>query len=231
MKSILSMFVMSMTLAAAVSAQDCGQSFYAMKEKTKITTANFDGKGKLTGTSEATVKSVKSAANGFVATMEVNAKNEKGKPTLEAKNFDVRCENGAIKLDIGSMYLNDMSAQMKGMELTISGTGIDIPATLSEGQTLSDGDSEIKMGSNGMTFMTMKFAIKNRKVEKKEKITVAAGTYDAYKITYDMDMKVMFKRSIKAVQWLVPSIGMIKSETYNAKGELEGTTEMTKFEQ
>lgn len=193
--------------------------------------ANYDGKGKLTGTSETTVKAVQSAANGFVATMEVNAKNEKGKAVMEARNFDVSCENGTIKLDIGSMYLNDMAAQMKGMDVKLSGVGLDIPATLSEGQILSDGDSEIKMGSNGMTFMTMKFSIKNRKVEKKEKITVGAGTYEAYKITYDMDMKVMFKRSIKAVQWLVPSIGMIKSETYNAKGELEGTTEMTKFEQ
>lgn len=231
MKSTLSLFLISIVFAATVSAQDCGQSFYAMKEKTKITTSNYDGKGKLTGTSEATVKSVKSTANGFMATMEVNVKNDKGKPTVEAKNFDVSCENGVIKLDIGSMYLNDMAAQMKGMDMKISGTGIDIPATLSEGQTLSDGDSEIKMGSNGMTFMTMKFAIKNRKVEKKEKITVGAGTFDAYKITYDMDMKVLFKKSIKSVQWLVPSVGMIKSETYNAKGELEGTTEMTKFEQ
>ena len=231
MKSIFSIILILTTLVTSVFAQDCGQSFYAMKEKTKITMANYDGKGKLTGTSEATVKSVQSAPNGFVATMEVNAKNEKGKPVVEAKNFDVTCENGTIKLDIGSMYLNDMATQMKGMDLKISGVGLDIPATLSEGQTLSDGDSEIKMGSNGMTFMTMKFSIKNRKVEKKEKITVAAGTYDAYKITYDMDMKVMFKRSIKAVQWLVPSIGMIKSETYNAKGELEGSSEMTKFEQ
>lgn len=222
---------MSTMLANTVMAQDCGQSFYAMKEKTKITMANYDGKGKLTGTSEATVKSVQSATNGFVATMEVNAKNEKGKPTVEAKNFDVSCENGTIKLDIGSMYLNDMAAQMKGMDVKISGAGLDIPATLSEGQTLSDGDSEIKMGSNGMTFMTMKFSIKNRKVEKKETITVAAGTYTAYKVTYDMDMKVLFKKSIKAVQWLVPSVGLVKSETYNAKGELEGTSEMTKFEQ
>ncbi len=231
MKSIFLIILISTTLTNTIFAQDCGQSFYAMKEKTKITMANYDGKGKLTGTSETTVKAVQSAANGFVATMEVNAKNEKGKAVMEARNFDVSCENGTIKLDIGSMYLNDMAAQMKGMDVKLSGVGLDIPATLSEGQILSDGDSEIKMGSNGMTFMTMKFSIKNRKVEKKEKITVGAGTYEAYKITYDMDMKVMFKRSIKAVQWLVPSIGMIKSETYNAKGELEGTTEMTKFEQ
>ena len=82
-----------------------------------------------------------------------------------------------------------------------------------------------------MTFMTMTFAVKNRKVEKKEKLTVGAGTYDAYKITYDMDFKMLFKKSIKVAQWVVNGVGMIKSETYNSKGELEGSSEMTKFEQ
>lgn len=231
MKNVTSFFLLSALFISSLAAQDCSQAFYAMKEKTKVTMSNFDGKGKLTSTSETLVKAVKPTDKGFAATMEVVIKNEKGKTALDAKNYDVQCENGSIKLDISSMYMGDMAAQMKSMDVTVSGSGIDIPATLTEGQTLSDGDSQIKLGSNGMTFMTMTFAIKNRKVEKKEKITVGAGTYEAYKITYDMDLKMLFKKSIKVAQWLVPSVGMIKSETYNAKGELEGTTEMTKFEQ
>jgi hypothetical protein len=231
MKGSFSFFLVFSLFISTLSAQDCNKAFFAMKEKTKVTMSNFDGKGKLSSTSETVVKAVKSTDKGFAATMEVNIKNDKGKSTLDAKNYDVQCENGTIKLDISSMYMGDMAAQMKSMDVTISGSGIDIPATLSEGQTLSDGDSQIKMGTNGMTFMTMTFAIKNRKVEKKETITVGAGTYEAYKMTYDIDMKVIFKRSMKVVQWLVPSVGMIKSESYSAKGELEGSTEMTKFEQ
>ena len=231
MKNIFSVFLLSMLSMPSLRAQDCSQAFFAMKEKTKVTMSNFDGKGKLTGSSETVVKTVKPTDKGFAATMEVVIKNEKGKTTLDTKTYDVQCENGSIKLDISSMYMGDMAAQMKSMEVTVSGSGIDIPATLTEGQTLSDGDSQIKMGSNGMTFMTMTFAIKNRKVEKKEKLTVGAGTYDAYKITYDMDFKMLFKKSIKVAQWVVNGVGMIKSETYNSKGELEGSSEMTKFEQ
>ena len=68
-----------------------------------------------------------------------------------------------------------LSAQMKGMEVTISGSGIDIPPVLTVGQTLPDGSTEVKMGSNGMVFMTMKFDIKNRKVEKKERVYLTRG--------------------------------------------------------
>ena len=81
-----------------------------------------------------------------------------------------------------------------------------------------------------MNFMTMKFDIKNRKVEKKDSITTPAGTFECYKITYNMDMKTMFKRSIKVTQWLASGIGLVKTETYNQKGELEGYSELTKLE-
>ena len=77
--------------------------------------------------------------------------------------------------------------------------------------------------------MTMKFDIKNRKVEKKESITTPAGTFVCYKVTYDMDMKVLMRRSMKTAEWLAPGVGVVKTETYNQKGELEGYTELTKF--
>lgn len=213
-----------------LSAQDCSQSFYAMKEGTKIMMTNFSDKGKITSTSETLIKSVKADGANFEATVEATIKNDKGKTLNEGNNYVVKCENGTIKLDISSMMMSDFGNQMKNMEVSISGTGIEIPAVLTEGMTLTDGTTEMKMGSNGMTFMNMKFDIKNRKVEKKESITTPAGTFESYKITYDMDMKVLVKRSMKVVQWLAPGVGLVKSESYNQKGELEGYTELTKFE-
>ena len=58
-----------------------------------------------------------------------------------------------------------------------------------------------------------------------------SGTYEAYKVSYDLDMKVMIKKNIHVVQWLVPSVGMVKSENYNSKNELESYMEMLTFEQ
>lgn len=218
------------TLLHISVAQDCSQSFYAMKEGTKLMMTNFSDKGKITSTSETLIKTVKADGSNYDITVETTLKNDKDKILSEGKNYTVKCENGTIKLDISSMMMADFAVQMKNMEVTISGNGIDIPQTLTEGMTLSDGTTEMKLGSNGMNFMTMKFDIKNRKVEKKENLTTSAGTFECYKITYNMDMKTMFKRSIKVTQWLAPGVGLIKTETYNQKGELESYSELTKFE-
>lgn len=211
-------------------SQDCSQSFYAMKEGTKLTMTNYSDKGKVTSTSETLIKTVKANGSSYEATAETTIKNDKDKILSEGKNYTIKCENGTIKLDISSMMMADFAQQMKNMEVTISGTGIEIPPALTEGMLLTDGSTEMKMGSNGMTFMTMKFDIKNRKVEKKESLTTPAGTFDCYKITYDMDMKVMFKRAIKVTQWLAPGVGLVKSQTFSQKGELESYVELTKFE-
>jgi hypothetical protein len=227
MKKVSLFVVIIFSLLQITSAQDCSQSFYALKEGTKLMMTNFSDKGKITSTSETLIKTVKADGANYYATAEVTLKNDKGKVLSEAKNYTVKCENGTIKLDISSMMMSDFAAQMKNMEVSISGNGIDIPQTLTEGMALSDGTTEMKLGSNGMNFMTMKFDIKNRKVEKKESLTTPAGTFACYKITYDMDMKVMFKRTIKVTQWLAPGVGLVKSETYNQKGELEGYSELT----
>ena len=213
-----------------VSAQDCSKSFYALKEGTKMTMTSFNDKGKITSTSESFIKSVKADGANYDATVESTTKNDKGKVLFEGKTFNVKCENGTIKMDISSLMMADFAQQIKDMEISISGNGMEIPPVLTEGMALSDGTTEMKMGSKGMTFMNMKFDVKNRKVEKKESITTAAGTFDCYKITYDMDMKVMFKRAVSVKQWFAEGVGLVKSESYNKKGELEGSTELTKFE-
>lgn len=230
MKKLSLVFAILFSLIQFSIAQDCSQSFYAMKEGTKIMMTNFSDKGKVTSTNETLIKSIKADGSNFNATVEATMKNDKGKVITEGKSYTVKCENGTIKLDISSMMMSDFASQMKNMEVTISGSGIEIPSVLTEGMTLSDGTTEMKLGTNGMTFMNMKFDIKNRKVEKKESITTPAGTFSCFKISYDMDMKMMVKRSIKAVQWLAPGVGLVKSESYNQKGELEGYTELTKFE-
>ena len=44
-----------------------------------------------------------------------------------------------------------------------------------------------------------------------------------------MDMKMMLKRSIKIAEWIAPGVGVVKTESYNQKGELENYTLLTKF--
>ncbi|MBL7816251.1 MAG: hypothetical protein JNL70_14625 [Saprospiraceae bacterium] len=230
MKNVCLVFALWVASFQVSKAQDCSQGFYAMKEGTKFSMTNYNDKGKITSTSSSVVKSIKADGAKFEATIEASAKDGKDKPILDGKNFTVTCDNGTIKLDISSMMMADFANQMKNMEVSISGSGIEIPSNLSEGMSLSDGTTEMKLGTNGVSFMTMKFDIKNRKVEAKESKTTPAGTFDCYKITYDMDMKTIMKRQMKVVQWMAPGVGLVRSESFNQKGELEGYSELTKFE-
>jgi hypothetical protein len=230
MKKSIVFLLFSLFSISFLAAQDCNNAFYAVKQGTKTTMTHYNDKGKITSVSEGTIKSLANTPTGFAATVESKVSNDKGKVLVEGKTYEVKCESGVLKLDISSMYMADFAQQAKSMEIQISGNALEIPATLTEGMVLPDGNTEIKMGSGGMMLMTMTFDIKNRKVEKKESITVPAGTFECYKITYDMDMKMLVKRNLKVVQWMAAGVGLVKSENFNAKGERESYSELTKFE-
>jgi hypothetical protein len=82
------------------------------------------------------------------------------------------------------------------------------------------------ISNQGVKMMTMTVVVTNRKVEAVENITVPAGTYECYKITYDIESKMMFKVQTKAVEWYSMNIGLVKSETYDQKGKLAGSSEL-----
>lgn len=85
------------------------------------------------------------------------------------------------------------------------------------------------MHASGLPLMELKFTISNRKVEALEKVSVKAGVFDAYKITYNFQMKSIFTREIKVNQWMAPGIGLEKSENLNARGTVKGGMELVSY--
>ena len=76
--------------------------------------------------------------------------------------------------------------------------------------------------------------ISNRKVEAKESITTAAGTFEAFKISYNtkvestiMGMTRSFESSSN--EWIAEGVGMVKVQSFDKKGKKQGTTELTSF--
>ena len=78
-----------------------------------------------------------------------------------------------------------------------------------------------------MTIMNMSVSITNRKVEAVENITTPAGTFECYKITYDVATKMMINVKMKATEWYAKNVGMVKSESYTSDGKLAGSTLLT----
>jgi hypothetical protein len=43
-------------------------------------------------------------------------------------------------------------------------------------------------------------------------------------------MKILIKRNIKTASWIARGVGVVKTESYNKKGEIESTMVLTKRE-
>ena len=215
----------------AQSSNLCANNFFYPKEGKKLTYKQYDNKDKVKSITEQSLKSIKNTATGFEAVITVTNKDDKGSSIQEGKDFIVKCENGEIKLDLSSMMMNEMAGRMKGMEVSVTGDGVGYPSNLEIGKTLPDATMEMKLGINGTTMFTGKFVIKNRKVEAKENLTTSAGTFECYKISYDLDIDMIMKHSNKVIQWMSPNIGLIKSENLDSKGIMQNHRDLTAIEQ
>jgi len=250
-KSVL--ILISILTYVSLSAQDA--SFIPTKEGAVCTYKYFDAKGKpqtIKKTKEETfcrytVKKVTEKANGthieilnetnMFDELEQNEINAKLMEDVKKMNF--RIENNTLYADnllaktnalLSSQFEKMASDQMK-MNIITEGQQARIPLNLSVGKTLPEEEImkiTVKMtGMMNMTFHTTT-TYKNRKVEAKENITTPAGTFNCYKLRYDLETKTdmgMMKQqnTRKIVEWLSPEIGTVKQETYNQKGKLEST--------
>jgi len=103
---------------------------------------------------------------------------------------------------------------------------------LSVGQTLKNASLKGE-GASGPLAIVINMLISNRKVESQEKLTIPAGTFDAYKISSDMNMETKMGLGVKmdfhTISYRAPGVLWdLKSETYR-KGKLMATTELTKI--
>ena len=147
----------------------------------------------------------------------------KGK-SLGSVQLSAKCENGVYYMDMKN-YMNQQSMESyKDMEMTLEGGNLEIPANLKAGDMLKNGDMKMSFSSGGMTVMNMTIAISNRKVEAVENLTTPAGTFECYKITYDIATKMMINVKGKGAEWYCKDVGMVKSESYSADGKLMGST-------
>ncbi len=215
----------------AQSSNLCTNNFFYLKEGKKLTYKQYDNKEKVKSITEQSLKSIKNTTTGFEAVVTVTNKDDKGTAVQEGKEFIVKCENGEIKLDLSSMMMNEMAGRMKGMEVSVTGDGVGYPSNMEIGKTLPDATMDMKVGMNGTNLFTGKFVIKNRKVEAKENLTTSAGTFECYKISYDLDINMMMKHSNKVIQWMSPNIGLIKSENLDSKGIVQNHRDLTAIEQ
>lgn len=194
---------------------------------------NYNQRDRLQGSQEVTVKEVRNVDGKTVATMQAKSMDRRGKVEHEGE-YTITCTGNEMRMDMKSLMDQSMMEGFEDMELTFEGQDIVIPANLSVGQTLPDAQMIMKVASEGMAVTEVNMNITNRQVVSREEITVPAGTFNCYKISYDthMETKTMgipFRIRSKTVEYFAPNVGMVRTEMYDNKERLQGYTILSKI--
>lgn len=201
-----------------VIAQDC-TFYFPHKQGAEIVMKSYNEKDKLQSLSKSKVIEIE----GNTIKIESEVFDEKEKPVMKS-DYTVACKNGEFVMDL-SNYLKGVNMDAyKDMDVKVETEDMHMPANLKVGDVLDDGQMTIKVSNQGFPIMTMMVKVYNRKVEGMESVTTPAGTFECAKITYDIDSKVGFSISAKGVEWVTKNVGVVRSESYNSKGKMQGYT-------
>jgi len=130
---------------------------------------------------------------------------------------------------MSSMLNPESLAAMSSLEVDVTGDGLSIPNRLVPGQTLPDGNMEMKATMGGIALMNISIAISDRTVIGSETLTTPAGVFECVKLTQTTTMGGLGSKSYTSTSWFARGVGTVRSETFDNKGEMSSYTELTKF--
>ena len=228
-------FLLALLIGGNVYCQNCSDGFYPFKAGISWETTNYTATNKAVSKSTSVIKSINKSATGFKANISAKGEDGKGKETFNT-SYDVECINNVFRMDLKSMMGPEQTAAFKDMkDVTIEFTGdyLETPKSLSIGDTLKQSKMLMTVKNNDIVMMTMEIEIYDRKVEAKETITVPAGTYSCYKISYKSRVTSSYagmpvKTESSTTQWLSQGVGMVKMENYR-NGKISGYSLLTKY--
>jgi hypothetical protein len=213
-----------------LQAQDC-KNYYYLANNAEIQMTVYDRKGNESGKQTWKILDVKPQGSGYSSTIESVFTDSKGNEITKATG-NYKCEKGVLMADMRMAMPQQQMDANKNTEVKAAQVYIEYPANMSTGQVLQDANFEMEMYNDGNKTNTTTFKETNRKVEGKETVTSPAGSWEAYKITYDGQLKINMAgigipMNFKVTEWFVPGFGLVKSESMNKNGKLMGSTLIT----
>ena len=203
------------------------ETFFPTKEGMVLTYKTFDKKDNVTRAMKYTINKVNINGNDIDITYLCESLDNKEKLVFK-EEITVHQKGNVMYIDMGN-FLNKATFQQNGeipAEVEVKGNNMEIPLNPLPGQTLPDANIEMAM-KMGFVNMKMSADITNRKVEAIEDISVSGGSFKCYKFSGDVNTVAMgIKVQAKSIEWYAKNVGMVKSESYDKKGNLNGRTEL-----
>ncbi len=218
-----------------VSETACGKMVF-FQQGAEVEATSYNAAGEVTTKQYTKILSVTETGGLTTANVEGATKEANG----EKKNtvtYEYKCDGNKIYFDIASMFRTDA----KNQDATFKSSLIEYPINLTEGETLPDATGAMTSERAGKK-MEMKYHYRNRKVEGKEEVTTAAGTFNCFKISnsveVEMDIPGMDEKTKEMMRkmqgdmktttttWYAPDFGIVKMEMY-MNGKLQSRNEVT----
>lgn len=228
LKSIVFLALTGLFSISAI-AQGC-DAYFPTKKNTELTFTHFDKKNKPTGSTSNKINDIVSNAQGMEVAVSSIYTDAKGKPAAVV-DYTALCKGEKLYIDMKSMMAPESMAMFKNTKIDIEGDYLELPNTLTAGQTLPDAKMSVTFSGDSPIKMKFDLDIKDRKVDGKEKVTTDAGTFDCYKISFTSVVKTIMTIETKSVSWYAKGIGMVKQESYDRNGVLSNSMVLTQFKQ
>jgi len=224
MKKIAFAIIPILIFAASAFADDV---FFPSKKGMVLTTANFNGKGKLEGYMRLSVKNVTGTSDNGTIVYTVQALDKKmqlEKPKETPKQYVAPIVGGVIELS-----MEPWVALSGGKDIQITGTQMVMPSKLAPGDKIKDSNVSMTL-SMAVGKVTADVATTGQKCVGIETITVPAGTFECYKIerksVTEANMVVNVTLVHNSTVWYARGIGIVKSLSYDEKGKLKSSSEL-----
>ena len=227
---LFSLLLLLTVIIPSVKSQDCTM-YFPDKTGSEIETTAYDKKGKITSISRFTVLEVNQTKNGqeIKAEIDIEIPDEK-EPVNRKSEVIFYCKDGKFYIDM-EQYLKDMNMEAyESMDISMESQDMELPANPKAGDVLGDGSLTVVVKNNNVKLVTMTIEIVNRLIELIEEVTTPAGTFECFKLNYDVKSKIGFiKQNYKNSVWYAKEVGAVKTETFDKKGKLNGTTLLTGY--
>lgn len=214
-----------MLTASGVNAQH--DVFFPTKQGTVQVFAQKNGKGKVTGHTRQSIDNVAGSANDLTIDYTCEVLDPKMNLTSEYGRFKcaMRIVDGLVIFDLKDFAAPLMGAA-NGMKVEVTGTPQEMAGNLQPGDKLKDANVQVTIDA-GIMKIKSSINITNAECVATEDVTTPAGTFKCCKVVQDQNTVTMgMSVTGKSTSWYARGVGMVKSESYDAKGKLLSTNEL-----
>ena len=229
---------MLLAIVALLACHTMQAQYFCTTQGTELHYVNYDEAGQSLSNETVTVYNVVKNASGesaqYLAKIVTNKTKNNTSYTLYNWNYDgnvTTCQEDLmygpyIKSDSDPAKYDSKARQAMAEELKLKGdNSFTIKKHASAGESIPD--RTYSLISN---MLKNEINISGAAYMGEEKVSTTAGKFDCIKISYLKRTKIVLKtETVRVTEWYAEGIGLVKSESYNSKGEPDGKTILVKI--